>query len=112
MTTVLTTPRLHLRQWQPDDWLLLRPIVTDPRMLRFIGHGEPWSDERIQRFVNGGMEAAKSRGWILWPVIHSADDRFIGFCGFNNGYPPTSKSAVGSRRNTGGKGWRPKPRGP
>jgi len=85
---VLTTPRLHLRQWRPDDWLLLRPIVTDARMLRFIGRGEPWSDERIQTFVNGGIDAAKTRGWILWPVIHSIDEELIGFCGFNSGFAP------------------------
>ena len=88
MTTVLTTPRLHLRLWQPHDWLLLRPIVTDPRMLRFIGRGEPWSDERIQKFVTGGIEAATSRGWLLWPVIHTMDKQLIGFCGFNSSYPP------------------------
>ena len=63
---VLTTRRLHLRQWQPDDWLLLRPIVTDERMLRYIGRGEAWSDERIQTFVNGGMTPRR---------------RAAGFCG-------------------------------
>ena len=85
---VLTTPRLRLGQWRPDDWLLLRPIVTDARMLRFIGRGEPWSDERIQAFVKGGIDAAKTRGWILWPVIHTVDGELIGFCGFNSGFAP------------------------
>ena len=88
MDVVLTTPRLYLRQWLPGDAALLRPIVTDPRMLRFIGDGKPWSDDRIDRFVRGGIEMATSRGWVLWPLIHRADERLIGFCGFNGGYPP------------------------
>ena len=25
---------------------------------------------------------SRTRGWVLWPVIHRADSRFIGFCGF------------------------------
>ena len=57
-------------------------------MLRFIDRGEPWSDERIHAFVNGGIDAAKTREWILWPVIHSIDEALIGFCGFNSGFAP------------------------
>jgi hypothetical protein len=49
---------------------------------------EPWSDDRIQQFVNKGIEVAKTRGWILWPVIHREDCALIGFCGFSDGFPP------------------------
>ena len=27
--------------WQPDDWLLLRPIATDPEVVRYISGGNP-----------------------------------------------------------------------
>jgi RimJ/RimL family protein N-acetyltransferase len=86
--TVLDTDRLYVRQWVPDDWKRLRPLVTDPRVLRHIGHGEPWPDDRTQRFVSGGIEKARTRGWVLWPVIHKADAELIGFCGFNDGFSP------------------------
>jgi ribosomal-protein-alanine N-acetyltransferase len=85
---VLETDRVIVRQWVPDDWKRLRPLATDPRVLKYIGNGEPWSDERIRGFVNGGIAMAKTRGWLLWPLIHKADSELIGFCGFNSGFAP------------------------
>jgi RimJ/RimL family protein N-acetyltransferase len=75
------TERLFIRQWVPDDWVRFRPLGTDPRVLKHL-NTEPWSDERIQGFINRGIEVAKTRGWILWPVIHREDAVLIGFCGF------------------------------
>lgn len=85
---LLETERLYLRDWVPDDWKRYKPLATDPRVLKYIGHGEPSTDERIKRFVCGGIEKAKTRGWILWPVIHREDAELIGFCGFGDGFPP------------------------
>ena len=64
-----------------------RPLGTDPRVLEYLAT-EPWSDERIRRFIDKGIEVAKTRGWILWPVIHRDDAVLIGFCGFSDGFPP------------------------
>lgn len=86
--TVLETERLRVRQWEPDDIALLRPIVTDPRVLRFIGNAEPWSDERIRGFIDGGIEASRTRGWLLWPVELKETGAFIGFAGFNGAFAP------------------------
>jgi [ribosomal protein S5]-alanine N-acetyltransferase len=86
--TILETERLLLRDWTRDDVAPMRALATDPRVLQYIGNQQPWSEERIQRFVLGGIERSKTRGWILWPVIHKRDERFIGFCGFNDGFPP------------------------
>ncbi len=105
---ILETKRLFLRDWVPDDWKRFKPLATDLRVLRYIGRGEPSSDERIQAFVNGGMETARSRGWILWPVIHRADAELIGFCGFADGFPPKSRSAGVCGPNTGARGWQPR----
>jgi RimJ/RimL family protein N-acetyltransferase len=85
---LLETERLFLRDWVPDDWKRYKPLATDPRVLKYIGRGEPSSDERIKQFVSGGIEMAKSRGWILWPVIHRDDAELIGFCGFSDSFPP------------------------
>ena len=85
---IVRTDRLLVRQWVPDDWKRLRPLMTDPRVLAYIGRGEPWPDERIRRFVDGGIEKAATRGWVLWPVVHEADAELVGFCGFNDGFPP------------------------
>lgn len=85
---LLETERLFLRDWVPDDWKRYKPLATDPRVLKYIGHGEPSPDERVKRFVWGGIEKSKTRGWILWPVIHREDAELIGFCGFGDGFPP------------------------
>jgi RimJ/RimL family protein N-acetyltransferase len=77
-----------VRQWLAEDWERLPPIATDPRVLRYIGDGRPWSEERIRRFVEGGIEASRTRGWVLWPLVHKPDGQFIGFAGFNNGFAP------------------------
>jgi ribosomal-protein-alanine N-acetyltransferase len=84
---LVETERLFVRQWVPDDWKRFRPLGTDPRVLEFL-NAEPWSDERIQRFINKGIEVAKTRGWILWPVIHREYALLIGFCGFSDEFPP------------------------
>jgi RimJ/RimL family protein N-acetyltransferase len=84
---LLETQRLFLRDWVPDDWKRYKPLATDSGVLKYIGV-EPSSDERIKAFVERGIQTAKTRGWILWPVIHRDDAELIGFCGFNDGFPP------------------------
>jgi RimJ/RimL family protein N-acetyltransferase len=85
---VVETERLLVRQWVSDDWERLLPLMTDPRVLRHIGDGRPWPEERVRRFVDGGIEKARSRGWVLWPVVHRASAELIGFCGFDDGFAP------------------------
>jgi RimJ/RimL family protein N-acetyltransferase len=85
---ILETERLYLRQWVPEDWKRFKPLATDPRVLKYIGTAEPWPDERIRQFVRRGIEAAHTRGWLLWPVIHREDGVLIGFCGFGAAFPP------------------------
>jgi RimJ/RimL family protein N-acetyltransferase len=85
---LVETERLFVRQWLPDDWERLRRLVTDPRVLEHLPTEVPWPDERIQRFINRGIEVESTRGWILWPVIHKEDAELIGFCGFADGFPP------------------------
>jgi [ribosomal protein S5]-alanine N-acetyltransferase len=86
--TVLETERLTVRQWTMDDVDRLRPIATDPRVLRHIGGGQPWSEERIRGFVEGGIDVARTRGWVLWPLVFKGDGNFIGFAGFNSAFAP------------------------
>ena len=101
---ILQTERLYLRPWLPEDWLALRILATDPRVMKYIGDAQPWSDERIQRFVNGGIEKARTRGWILWPVIHEESNELIGICGFNDGFPPDPELGWWLRPDHWGKG--------
>ncbi len=85
---ICETERLYLREWVPDDWKRFRPLATDPRVLRYIGHGKPWTDEQIKNRIANWIEVGRQRGWILWPVIHREDAELIGFCGFWDGFAP------------------------
>lgn len=85
---ICETERLFLREWVPDDWKRFRPLATDPRVLRYIGRGKPWTDEQIRSRIDNWIEAGRKRGWILWPVIHRHDAELIGFCGFWDGFAP------------------------
>ena len=61
---LVETERLFIRQWVPDDWKRFRPLGTDPRVLEFL-NTEPWSDERIRRFIDKGIEKPHPLGGYI-----------------------------------------------
>jgi RimJ/RimL family protein N-acetyltransferase len=85
---VFEKQRLYLREWVPDDWVRFKPLVVDPRVVKYIHQGGPWPDERIEKRVLEYIHFGRTRGWHLWPVIHRADAMLIGLCGFSDGFPP------------------------
>lgn len=77
----LETERLILDTWQSADWAAFRPIATDVEVMRYITGGVPWSDERIQSFVDRQMELYRTRGFCRWKLMRKPDRNLIGFCG-------------------------------
>jgi RimJ/RimL family protein N-acetyltransferase len=77
----LETERLVLDAWQSADWAAFRPIATDVEVMRYITGGVPWSDERIQSFVDRQMELYRTRGFCRWKLMRKPDRNLIGFCG-------------------------------
>lgn len=77
--------------WQPDDWLLLRPIGTDPQVMRYISDGEPWPDEGIREFVGRQVAHFDRLGYCLWKLLLKETSEMIGFCGLQplDGTPET-----------------------
>jgi RimJ/RimL family protein N-acetyltransferase len=78
---MLETARLFLDQWQSGDWTELRPIATDPEVMRYITGGVPWSDERIRTFVDGQVRLYEERGFCRWRLVERESGSVIGFCG-------------------------------
>jgi ribosomal-protein-alanine N-acetyltransferase len=72
---------MWLLPWQPDDWLLLRPIATDPEVMRYISDGKPWPDERIREFVGRQVAHFDRLGYCLWKLLLKESAEMIGFCG-------------------------------
>ncbi|HEY4949281.1 MAG TPA: GNAT family N-acetyltransferase [Candidatus Acidoferrales bacterium] len=88
---MLETARIRLLPWQPDDWLLLRPIGTDPQVMRYISDGEPWPDEGIREFVGRQVAHFDRLGYCLWKLLLKETSEMIGFCGLQplDGTPET-----------------------
>ena len=80
-TVVLETERLFLSTWQPSDWTTFRPIATDVEVMRYITGGVPWTDERIQSFVNRQVELFSDKGFCRWKLLLKPAQEMIGFCG-------------------------------
>jgi [ribosomal protein S5]-alanine N-acetyltransferase len=78
---MLETARMRLLAWQPNDWLLLRPIATDPEVMRYISCGQPWPDERIREFVGRQIGHCDKLGYCLWKLLLKESSEMIGFCG-------------------------------
>jgi ribosomal-protein-alanine N-acetyltransferase len=72
---------MRLLPWQPDDWLSLRMIATDPQVMRYISDGTPWPDERIREFVGRQVAHLDRLGYCLWKLLHGETSDMIGFCG-------------------------------
>jgi RimJ/RimL family protein N-acetyltransferase len=78
---ILETDRLILDTWQASDWTALRPIATDPEVMRYITGGVRWSDEQIQNFVERQMKLYAERGFCRWKLLEKPAGEMIGFCG-------------------------------
>jgi RimJ/RimL family protein N-acetyltransferase len=70
-----------LDAWQGPDWTELRPVATDPEVMRYITGGAPWSDERIREFVERQVRLYAERGFCRWKLVEKQALETIGFCG-------------------------------
>jgi [ribosomal protein S5]-alanine N-acetyltransferase len=82
--TVLETERLLIEDWQADDWQAFRYIASDPEVMRFIGDGQIWGDERIQQWVKRQIDNRTEHGFAFWKLTAKRDGRLIGHCGMQH----------------------------
>jgi [ribosomal protein S5]-alanine N-acetyltransferase len=81
---VLETDRLIMTEWVMQDWMEFRPIASDPDVMRYIGDGSTWSDQRIQAFVERQMQEWNRYRFCLWKMLQKNDLRLVGFCGLQH----------------------------
>ena len=74
----LTTERLHLRPFTPEDITPFQIMCANPEVMRYIG---PTTPEQLAESVQAWIVAYHKHGYGLLAVEHLADQRFIGFCG-------------------------------
>lgn len=78
---MIETERLRLLPWRAEDWESFAPIAKDPEMMRFITHGVPWSDERIQHLIERQRAYHESHGYCRWRLELRESGETAGFCG-------------------------------
>jgi len=75
---ILETKRLRFATWRWEDWKGFRRLTTDPLVVRYLGTGEPWPDERVQEFVARQCENWEDHRICLWKLLPKDNDTLIG----------------------------------
>jgi RimJ/RimL family protein N-acetyltransferase len=80
----ISTQRLLLRDFRPDDWRTVLAYQRDPRYLRF--YNDAWanrSDDEVRAFVEMliGYQAEEPRRRFQLAITLPAEGRLIGNCG-------------------------------
>jgi RimJ/RimL family protein N-acetyltransferase len=83
----LTTERLVLRRFTPDDVDLLMELYNDPDVMRYINDGAPVARVEIVEEDIPAFLAYYERGdaYGFWAVEESATGRFVGWFHFRPG---------------------------
>lgn len=83
-----------LSEWEAGDWLAFQAIAADPEVIRYIGDGQPWSEERSRRFVERQVALFQKRAFCLWKLAPREGGGVIGFCGLQP-LPETDEIEIG-----------------
>jgi len=81
MSPILQTRRLTLCAWSRADCARLHHICSDPRVMRFVGDGQPWSVDQVRAFIDRERACGEQHGYCRWALHHKADRVLIGFAG-------------------------------
>ena len=81
------TARLRLRLFVPEDLDRLCEITGDPEVMRYIGHGRPFSREETWANLERIMSRFRRRGFGRWALERHDTGALIGYCGLSSGNP-------------------------
>lgn len=77
----LETPRLKLRQWQPDDYPAFAAMTADPQVMRYFP--AVLSQEESNQMADKLAALITEKGWGFWAVEQKQRAEFIGFVGLH-----------------------------
>lgn len=80
------TPRLHLRQWQPQDRAPFAAMNADPEVMRHFP--APLRPEESDAVADLCQQLIDLFGWGFWALELKATGEFIGFCGLHTPVDP------------------------
>lgn len=77
----IETERLTLRPFTLDDLDALFLVNSDPDVMKYIGDGNPLSQQQTRARLDAIITHWDRHGFGLWAVVHKPDAAVIGFCG-------------------------------
>lgn len=78
---ILTTPRIKLRPFTPDDAETFRQIMAEPGVLQYFPEIEPPSLERVQSLIERLRLHWENHGYGVWALESLSTGELIGRCG-------------------------------
>ena len=82
-TVVLTTSRLRLRTFRPDDLPVYAALNADPEVVEFLG-GQPLSRDESDAIAEYAQGLHATDGIGLLAVERAEDGVFLGMCGLHH----------------------------
>jgi len=82
-TILLSTERLVLRRWRPEDLGPFAEMCADPEVMRWIGNGGVRTRGECANAIAAFERAWDDRGFGLFATELQASGRFIGFVGLS-----------------------------
>jgi RimJ/RimL family protein N-acetyltransferase len=89
---ILRTDRLVLRAHRMEDFAAMAAMYAEPDTVRFIGAGEPHSEEVVWSRLQRTAGAWPMLGYGFWAIEHAASGRVIGEAGFLERFAPSGGS--------------------
>ncbi len=78
----LSTERLILRQWQPEDRAPFAALNADPEVMEFFP--APLTREESDRLAGGFAQHIETHGYGRWVVEERTSSAFLGFVGLSS----------------------------
>ena len=85
---ILKTERLILRVHRLEDFAAMAAMWSDPELVRFIGKGEPLSEEVVWGRLQKTVGAWPILGYGFLAIEHAASGKLIGEAGFLERFAP------------------------
>ncbi|WP_225414325.1 GNAT family N-acetyltransferase [Stigmatella hybrida] len=91
----LLTPRLRLREFEPEDWRWTWPYESDPETVRYGSHGVRSPEESQKYIADSRATAVESPRRIFdLAVVLREEERLIGRCGLKVADPEQREGAL------------------
>jgi len=81
VTFRIETERTLIRPWEESDREPFARIATDPRVMRYISDGQPWSDDQIDEFLARQERHLAEHGFCLGALCLRDGNTAVGLCG-------------------------------